>query len=94
MTYRRKPEYVEAIKWTGENYSEIKEFAGDSIHSYGGCLFLHVDGIRGSIDGAVVNQDDYIVKTENGHFYSLDDRAFNTLYEPEVMKKARENKEV
>lgn len=94
MKYRRKPEYVEAIKWTGENYSEIKEFAEDNIHSYGGCLFLHTSGIRGSIDSAVVNQGDYIVKGENGHFYSLDDRAFNAIYEPDEKKKAKQNKEV
>lgn len=94
MKYRRKPEYVEAIKWTGENYSEIKEFAEDSIHLYGGCLFLHTSGIRGSIDSAVVNQGDYIVKGENGHFYSLDDKAFNTIYEPDEKKKTKQNKEV
>ena len=94
MRYRRKPEYVDAIKWTGENYSEIKEFAEDNIHSYGGCIFLHTSGIRGSIDSAVVNQGDYIVKGENGHFYSLDDKAFNTIYEPDEKKKTKQNKEV
>ena len=94
MKYRRKPEYVEAIKWTGENYSEIKEFAEDNIHSYSGCLFLNTSGISRTIDSAVVNHGDYIVKGANGNFYSLDDKAFNTIYEPEVMKQAKENKEV
>lgn len=94
MRYRRKPEYVDAIKWTCENYLEIKEFAEDNIHSYGGCLFLRTSGIRGSIDSAVVNQGDYIVKGENGHFYSLDDKAFNTIYEPDEKKKTKQNKEV
>ena len=87
MKYRRKPEYVEAIQWTGTNYNEIKEFAGDQVGNFNGCIFIHSSGIGGRIESMVVNETDYIVKGSNGTFRSMDKQAFTTLYEPETQKK-------
>lgn len=80
MKYRRKPEYIEAIQWTGRNYPELKDFAKNSINNYNGCIFIHASGIAGRIESMVVNETDYIIKGRNG-FYSLDKKAFETLYE-------------
>lgn len=88
--YQRKPEYIEAIQWTGNNWAEIKDFAQDSIGSFNGCLFLHTSGIEGRIESMVVNETDYIIKGKNG-FRSMDKRAFEALYMPVEMK---QNKEV
>ena len=90
MIYRRKPEHVEAIQWTGKNYDEIKEFSENNIGSYNGCLFLRVDGIGGRLESNVVNETDYIVKGQNGNYRSMDKRAFEALYEPETMKRNKE----
>jgi len=78
--YRKKPEFIEAIQWTGNNLSEIKDFAEGNVNYYNGCVFLHTSGIEGRIESMVVNETDYILKGANG-FYSLDNQAFNALYE-------------
>lgn len=82
MKYQRKPEYVEAIQWTGRNYDEIKSFAENNIGRYNGCLFLHTSGIAGRLESNVVNETDYIVKGMNGNYRSMDKTAFETLYMP------------
>lgn len=82
MKYQRRPEYVDAVQWTGKNYDEIKDFAEDNISRYNGCLFLHVSGIGGRIESNVVNETDYIIRNASGKYRSMDKMAFETLYMP------------
>ena len=39
MKYRKKPKIVEAIQWTGDNYDEVCEFAGEKLTRDGHELF-------------------------------------------------------
>lgn len=58
--YRRRPEFVDAILWTGDNIEAVVEFMAPVAPRYM-AGFSNADDLIGTPDG-VANKGDYIVK--------------------------------
>ena len=81
--YRKKPLEVEAIQWTGDNLSDIVEFAGDKVQWF---KLSESDGIRLSIDtlegSVIVSKDDFIIRGVVNELYICKPFVFEKTYEP------------
>ena len=91
MKFRKKPVVVDAIKWTGNNFDDIKEFTQNK------CFMNHFVG--GSEDGEgypqiyekleiptleglhSANIGDWIIKGVKGEFYPCKPDIFEATYE-------------
>lgn len=74
--YRKKPVKIEAVKWTGDNYSEIEEFTNDTSYLLRRCLFIKT--LEGEL---IANTGDYIIKGVKGEFYPCKPDIFEKTYE-------------
>ena len=83
--YRKRPVVIEAIRWTGENFNEIKEFSLDSksnVWDEAGTLW--VETLEGN---HVATTGDYIIKGVADELYPCKaDIFYQTyeIYEPET----------
>ncbi len=83
MKYRKKPVVVEAVRWTGENGSEIEAFCGANVlfgtiyepePVYAACIC--------TLEGKMyARPGDYIIKGVNGDFYPCKPDVFAKTYE-------------
>lgn len=89
MRYKTKPVEIEAIRWTGLNLEEIKQFVGESLeydiwdtawevgkgrpHM---CMKIHT--LEGDMYASV---GDYIIKGLRGEFYPCKPDVFEKKYE-------------
>lgn len=82
MKYRMKPVIIEAIQWTGQNFDEIKKFAGDNVEIRNNELIIKTleDGAFGQAIHAATPWD-YIIKGINGEFYFCKPDIFDKTYE-------------
>lgn len=85
MRYRKKPVVIEAIKWTGENRDEIKDFVKKdfSFHTdtqKRDCVDLYIFTLEGHHKA---NVGDMIIKGVKGEFYPCKPDIFEMTYEPE-----------
>lgn len=86
MKATKKPVTIEAVKWNGENATEIKEFCGESAkldlyHSLDDDnehLDLHIHTLEGDHHASV---GDYIIKGVNGEFYPCKPDIFEKTYD-------------
>lgn len=88
--YRKKPVVVEAVRWTGSNLEEIRNFVGsDLIEDYmelfsvNGMLKkmlvdIAIDTLEGNNE---VDYGDYIIKGVKGEFYPCKPDIFLKTYE-------------
>lgn len=78
--YRKKPVVVEAVKWTGENFDDLKTFAPGDIKRLGrlGGVNLFVRTLEGPM---TANIGDYIIKGVKGEFYPCKPDVFQATYE-------------
>lgn len=74
--YRKKPVEVEAVQWTGENWQEIKDFAGSDV-AFDGRLYVFT--LEGTLKADI---GDYIIKGVKGEFYPCKPDVFEKTYEP------------
>lgn len=84
MKYRKKPVVIEAIRWTGNNANDIKDFC---INDY---YFSEYDStdiskrklmivtLEGNMRAEI---GDYIIKGVNGEFYPCKPDIFEKTYE-------------
>lgn len=75
--YQRKPDEVDAVRWTGENEDEIKDFIGDHRQVFTGhdrILIPHTGGIASAVVG------EWIVKHPNGGLTVLSDPTFSAMW--------------
>ena len=88
--YRKKPVVVEAVRWTGSNLEEIRNFVGsDLIEDYmelfsvNGTLKKMLIGIAiNTLEGEhIANYGDYIIKGVRGEFYLCKSDIFLATYE-------------
>ena len=89
MKYRTKPVEIEAIRWTGLNFEEIKTFVGDSL-IYGiidtawevgkgrPFVLMKIKTLEGDMH---VSEGDYIIKGLRGEFYPCKPDVFEKKYE-------------
>lgn len=74
--YKTKPCEIQAVQWTGDNYDEIREFAGEHVANLGYELsILTLEGVM------IASKDDYIIKGLRGEFYPCKPDVFHKKYE-------------
>ncbi|HGR3810955.1 TPA: hypothetical protein ACL4TM_001595 [Streptococcus pneumoniae] len=74
--YKKKPVVIEAIRFIGSNYEEIREFIGENIL----CSDLSI--VIPTLEGDMVAQKgDYIIKGVQGEFYPCKPDIFTETYE-------------
>ena len=87
--YRKKPVIIKAIRWTGINLEEVKEFVGESlIYDIQDAAWQCGNGIPSvdmkikTLEGdMVITKGDYIIKGVNGEFYPCKPDIFEKTYE-------------
>jgi hypothetical protein len=82
--YRKKPVEIEAIKFTHDNWGEIKAFTNET--AYKGLHIERIDGIATCIiptlEGQhIATEGDYIIKGVKGEFYPCKPDIFELTYE-------------
>lgn len=89
MKVRNKPVEVEAIRYKGNNLSELEEFLGDNL-ILNKCYFRTSSGLQPYLKGisvrtlegvCCVSYGDYIIKDVNGGFYLCKSDFFEQAYE-------------
>lgn len=81
--YRAKPVEVEAVQWTGDNYAEVKGFAGEDVSAPTGTTSKSRDLVIHTAKGATRAQRNfYIVRDDRGKHYPCDPGVFERKYEP------------
>lgn len=77
--YKKKPVVIEAVRWTGSNFSEIKKFMGDTVIAFNEqSLKISVKTLEGVI---TASPNDYIIKGVAGEFYPCKPKIFEETYE-------------
>lgn len=88
--YKKKPIIVEAIRWTGSNLEEIRNFVGSDLIEECVELFdikrtlkeMLVDIAIDTLEGTMrVDYGDYIIKDIQGEFYPCKPDIFLATYE-------------
>lgn len=74
--YRKKPVIIETVQWTGENLSEVLEFAHPRANYVAGTLAIFT--LEGSM---TVSIGDFIIKGVQGEFYPCKPDIFAETYE-------------
>lgn len=82
MKFKKKSVAVEAVKWTGKNEKDIKDFAGNSeIFPKGTDVVkkpLRIATLEGITQADI---GDFIIKGENGEFFPCKPDVFKKRYE-------------
>lgn len=88
--YRKKPVVVEAVRWTGSNLEEIRNFVGSDLIEECVEFFdikrtlkeMLVDIAIDTLEGTMrVDYGDYIIKGIQGEFYPCKPDIFEQTYE-------------
>ena len=88
--YRKKPVVVEAVRWTGSNLEEIRNFVGSDLIEECMELFdikrtlkeMLVDIAIDTLEGTMrVDYGDYIIKGVQGELYPCKPDIFLATYE-------------
>ena len=75
--YRKKPVVIEAVRWQGDNLSEIQAFyKPDDILVGNQIQITTLEGIMSA------NIGDFIIKGVKGEFYPCKPDIFEATYEP------------
>jgi hypothetical protein len=88
MKYRKKPLVVEAMQWTGFNYTESEKFCGEELakgiyRGNPGPYSVSTKVIL-TLEGAVnCSPGDWIIKGLKGEFYPCKPDIFEATYEKE-----------
>jgi len=80
--YRKKPVVIEAVKWTGDNWSEIHNWMNE-VHQNGNRklndIFIY------TLEGVMVaDLGDYIIKGIKNEFYPCKSDVFCLSYEEDT----------
>lgn len=77
--YRKKPVVIEAIQWTGENWSDLRDFGEGNIYWFPMESMLEVKTLEGVLSAS---KGDWIIKGVKGEFYPCKPDIFTATYEP------------
>lgn len=76
MKYRKKPVVIEAIRFIGSNYEEVREFISQNTLCSDSSIVIP------TLEGDMVAQKgDYIIKGVQGEFYPCKPEIFKETYE-------------
>lgn len=81
MKYRKKPVIIEAVKWTGDNISEICKFTKRDISHLLRSGQLYIETLEGIMKASI---GDFIVKGVSCEFYPCKPEVFYQTYEKVV----------
>ncbi|HFU3980845.1 TPA: hypothetical protein ACGOZ5_001465 [Streptococcus suis] len=74
--FRKKPEEIEVVIFTGSNYEEIRDFIRKDTFYSDLCIAIPtLEGIK------VATICDYIIKGARGEFYLCNQKIFDETYE-------------
>lgn len=82
IKYRKKPVVIDAVKWTGNNFKQIKELIANSspsnrtLQQKGDTLIIKT--LEGDMTASL---NDYIIKGVQGEFYPCKPDIFEKTYE-------------
>lgn len=77
MKYRKKPVEVEAIRWTGDNLTEVFAFCPKAYYEQMSQMLV-VKTLEGKM---YVNEGDYIIKDVEDQIYPCKPSVFRATYE-------------
>ena len=82
--FKKKPVAIRAMKWTGDNFNAIKDFAGKDVALEDDELIIKTleDGKTGKAKHAA-SVGDYIIEGVKGEFYFCKPDIFDQTYEVE-----------
>jgi len=84
MKFRKKPVVIDAIKWTGENFDEVKEFVGESLFGYNPeTLDLVIKTLEGE---HLASKGDWVIKGIKSEIYPCKPDIFAMTYDFENEK--------
>ena len=79
MKFIKKPIVIDAIKWNGENFEDIKKFIGVSLLAYNPQkLEILIKTLEGQ---HLASNGDWIIKGIKGEFYPCKPDIFKITYE-------------
>ena len=78
MKYRKKPEEIDVIQFTGENSHEIAIFAEKTVSSFFGSDTLTISTIGGHM---TLFKNNWLIKKSNGRLDFCDADKFDRIYE-------------
>ncbi len=83
MRYRKKPETIEAIRYTGDNEQDVAHFVGQlALPHYGNGSQLMIP-IGGNTGVMIVNVGSWVTRDDKG-VNCMDDAVFTTRYEEDA----------
>lgn len=82
MRYIHKSTYVDAIQWKGDNFEEVKEFAGELVVYDEETHMLQTRLLDGDLS---VEVGKYLIKGVDGQFYPCNEEVFLASYEPSAV---------
>jgi hypothetical protein len=77
MKYQKKPIVIEAVRWMGDNWNEIKDFCKEIIDAKDSRTLV-IKTLEGNMEA---NMFDYIVKGIKGEVYPIKPEIFEATYE-------------
>jgi hypothetical protein len=82
--FRKKPVVIEAVKFTRNNFQEIKEFTEEKAHSL--TIERRIDGVAtciiSTLEGHMTaTEGDFIIKGVQNEFYPCKPDIFEKTYE-------------
>lgn len=78
MRFRKKPVEIEAVRWTGANFDEVKQWT-DGVAEYAHMGRVCVRTLEGPV---WASRGDWIIKGVKGEFYPCKPDIFAATYEP------------
>jgi len=84
--YTKRPVTIQAVQWTGNNFEEVHDFAGDTVYlalDYDLKDTKEVERLRiRTLEGVMsATNGDYIIKGVKGEFYACKPDIFSMTYE-------------
>lgn len=84
--YRKKPVVIEAVQWDGNNFDNIKDFAGIKVRYSTYDLYENSENkstlLIYTLEGTMVaSVGDFIIKGVKGEFYPCKPDIFEATYE-------------
>ena len=78
MKYRKKPVVVDAVRWNGNNYKEVIDFAEINKIWFDALGNIWISTLEGDM---IAKKGDYIIKGVQGEFYPCKPDIFAETYE-------------
>jgi len=78
LSVRKKPVEVGAVRFTGRNQDEIREWCPAVFYTYRNLDAIGIETLEGDM---IANAGDYIIKGVNGEFYPCKPDIFQKTYD-------------